>query len=388
MADRSSRRPLADRSSRRPLADRPLYPISRYHLDAITGPFGIWQHAAGTVPDEAFGYCTDDVARALVVDLLHRRELGWEQVHDAAWCSLRFLSQAFDPATGRFRNFRSQDGSWLEAAGSEDSQGRAMLALGVALVEAAEVAVVVHARSLFVSALPAMSRVTALRATASALIGCNAALHAGLRGETQQTFEVLASRLRRAFTVAKVDHDWPWPEATLTYENALLPRALLVAGARLGDDDLRRTGLQVLDWLIRVQTTPEGRFWPIGNSGWWPRDGIRSEFDQQPIEATSMLLAAETAFHETSDERYLQVVKMAYGWFLGDNALGVPLADPVTGGCHDGLAQRGVNLNQGGESTLMWLTALEHVRRIRATAVSVPAPRVRGWLPALVGARS
>lgn len=370
------------------MADRPLHPVRRQHLDALGGPFGIWQHAVGTTPSEVFGSCTDDVARVLLVDLLHRRELGWPAVRAAAWRSLRFLGEAFDPATGCFRNFRAADGSWLEAAGSEDSQGRALLALGVALAEAPEDAAVARARTLFVGTLPAIRRVTALRATASALLGCSAALDGGLRGETQRAFEELASRLRRAFTAVELDPDWPWPEAVLTYENALLPRALLVAGARLGDDDLRRTGLRVLDWLVRVQTTPDGSFSPVGSSGWWPRGEARSRFDQQPIEATAMILAAEAAFRETGEERYLRVVEMAYGWFLGDNELGVPLVDPASGGCHDGLTPRGVNLNEGAESTLMWLTALEHVRGLRVATGSDIAGHVRGAVRVLAGARS
>ena len=64
---------------------------------------------------------------------------------------------------------------------------------------------------------------------------------------------------------------------------------------------------------------------------------------------------------------------MAYGWFLGDNDMSVPVAIPATGGCHDGLTPGGVNLNQGAESTLMWLTALEHMRRLRAASRSSEA---------------
>lgn len=370
------------------MPDRPIHPISRQHRDVLEGPLGIWQHATGTIPNEAFGYCTDDAARALLVDLLHARELGWDAVRATAWRSLRFLRDAVDPATSRFRNFRAADGSWLESAGSEDSQGRALLALGIALASAPEDGAAAQARTLFVSALPAMHRVSALRANASALLGCSAALDGGLGGETGHTFEELASRLRRAFSAVELDGDWPWPEAVLTYENALLPRALLVAGARLGDDDLRRTGLRVLDWLIRVQTTPDGAFSPIGSSGWWPRGEARSRFDQQPIEAASMILAAEAASRETGEERYGRVVEAAYGWFLGDNDLGVQLADPARGGCHDGLTPRGVNLNQGAESTLMWLTALEHVRGLRNPTAAVSGGHVRRPLPVLAGAPS
>ncbi|HEY6056499.1 MAG TPA: hypothetical protein VIV06_00630 [Candidatus Limnocylindrales bacterium] len=371
------------------MADRPLYPVNRRHLDALTGPLGIWQHASGTVPDEAFGYCTDDVARALLVDLLHRRELGWDAVAASARRSLRFLRDAFDPAIGRFRNFRDRGGSWLEVVGSEDSQGRAVLALGAAAGTAPDDDFVAEAASLFADALPAVAHLTALRATASALLGCGHALDAGLRDGAERTFEVLASRLARAFVAVEHDRDWPWPEQVLTYENALLPRALIAAGARTGDAELGRKGLHVLDWLIRVQTTIGGSFSAVGSDGWWPRGGARSRFDQQPIEATSMILAAEAAFDETGEARYVRIREAAYAWFLGDNDMDVPLADPGRGACHDGLTPRGANLNEGAESTLMWLTALEHVRAMRATAGGEGGPtRPSLAAPVLAGAPS
>lgn len=353
------------------MAEHPLHPVNRQHLDGLTGPLGIWQHAAGPMPDQAFGYCTDDVARALIVDLLHRRELGWTAVRPTARRSLRFLFDAFDPALGTFRNFRAADGSWLDAGGSEDSQGRALLALGLTLAETTDHAMAARARALFAAALPAVGRLTALRASASALLGCSAALEAGASGETQRVFDALAARLRLAFAPTRLNRDWPWPEPVLTYENGLLPHAIIVAAVRFHDDDLLRAGLRALDWLIREQTSTGGRWSPIGCSGWWRRGGVRSRFDQQPIEATSMILAAETALGVTGDARYRRVVEAAYGWFLGDNDVGAALADPTTGGCHDGLTPGGANLNQGAESTLMWQIALEHVRRIRGTGAIV-----------------
>ena len=180
--------------------------------------------------------------------------------------------------------------------------------------------------------------------------------------------------------------DWPWPEPVLTYENALLPRALIVAGRRLGDAGLERRGLEVLDWLIAVQVADDGAFSPIGNDGWWRRGGPRSHFDQQPIEATAMILACEAALAASPEPRYREAAERAYGWFLGDNDVGLPVAIPATGGCQDGLEPQGVNLNQGAESTLMWLTALEHMRhaatphhrnaareRLESGALAVPA---------------
>ena len=43
---------------------------------------------------------------------------------------LAFLTYAFDPSSGRFRNFMSYSRSWLDDVGSEDCQGRALWALG------------------------------------------------------------------------------------------------------------------------------------------------------------------------------------------------------------------------------------------------------------------
>ena len=353
------------------MADRPLFPVNRLHLDELEGEYGVWQHALGSSPNESFGYCVDDVSRALAVDLLHARRLGWAAVSTSAWRSIRFLDDAFNQTTGRFRNFRGRDGSWTETSGSDDCQGRALLSLGTLLAEAPEDAAVLRAHALFVAALPEAKRLGSPRAIASTILGCTAAMAAGLGGEAQPTLEQLSATLGRAFARTKHDDDWPWPEAALTYENALLPRAVLTAGAVLGDYEMRRIGLRSLDWLIGVQTGPGGVFSPIGSTGWWPRDGARSRFDQQPIEATATILAAGAAFHHTGDERYWRAAESAYGWFLGDNDMDIALADPQRGSCHDGLTPTGVNLNEGAESTLMWLTALEHIRDIRSAAASV-----------------
>jgi hypothetical protein len=371
-----------------PVPDRPLHRAQRRHLDELTGPFGIWQHARGVTPDAAHGVCTDDVARALTVDLLQRRTLGWEAVSPTARRSMAFLVAAFNPVTGRFRNFRSADGTWLDDAGSQDTQGRALLAIGTAGRDAPEVAMRLEAQALFQAALPAAMRLTSPRAVASAILGCDSALTAGMAGETKHIFALLARRLSGAFSGADLDGDWPWPEEVLTYENGLLPHALIVAGRRLSDLRLRSLGLHVLDWLIDVQTSRRGTFTPIGNDGWWPHGSIRSRFDQQPIEATALILAAATAYEVTQDPAYRRAAEAAYGWFLGDNDAGLAVADVVTGGCHDGLSEHQVNVNQGAESTLMWQTALEAIRQLRTVAMAVRSQRTRAGAPVLVELRA
>lgn len=342
----------------------PLHAVNRGHLEVLSDDVGVMQHAIGSRPDPAHGYCTDDVARALQVDLLHERELGWPSVAESAWRNLRFLIDALDRSTGRFRNFRGVDGTWLDTAGSEDCHGRAMLALGDTIAAARDRDVVEAAQRLFADALPAALRLAALRARASVLLGCDVAERAAPTQETGRACRLLAQGLRATFD-SRPATDWPWPESRLTYENALPVRAMLVAGRYLDSDRAITSGIQLIDWLIDVQTGASGHLSPIGN-GWWPAGGERSWFDQQPIEATSLLLAAESAFELTSDPAYLVAIERAYGWFLGANDVGVAIAVPERGASYDGLTADGVNSNQGAESTLMWLIALEHVRAIRA----------------------
>jgi hypothetical protein len=362
---------------------QPLYPIVRTHLDAISDEVGVMQHAIGPLPDPAHGYCVDDVARGLQVDLLHARVLGWPAVADSAWRNLRFLVEAFDARTGRFRNFRSAAGRWDETTGSEDCQGRAMHALGDALAQAPEPAFVEAARSAFDQALPSMPALGALRAIASVTLACEAAIRGGARGPVRDTFRLMSDRLGGTLAPRSTAR-WPWPDARLTYENALPVRALIVAGRVWGTPRLVDAGVRILDWLVTAQTTA-GHLSPIGN-GWWTVGGTKSQFDQQPIEATSLLLAAEAALEATGDPRFGAVMERAYGWFTGDNDLGLAVADPGRGACHDGLTATGVNTNQGAESTLMWLTALEHIRAQRRLAPSVASGVAMPETGILVGA--
>ena len=153
----------------------PLHPVVRSHIQAMSDEIGIMQHASGPRPDPLHGYCTDDVARALQVDLLHQREIGWEPVAESAWRNLRFLEEAFDKTPGRFRNFRNADGAWRAGVASEDSQARAMLALGDAMA-APDDGMAQRARVLFAQALPMAKGVRALRARASVMLALDAAV--------------------------------------------------------------------------------------------------------------------------------------------------------------------------------------------------------------------
>lgn len=94
---------------------------------------------------------------------------------------------------------------------------------------------------------------------------------------------------------------------------------------------------------------------PIGHAGWYKNKQKRSNFDQQPEDPASMILALNTAYKLTGDQQYKKLANTCFSWFLGNNSLKKALYDFNTGGCYDGLHPDRVNLNQGAESLVSYL---------------------------------
>jgi hypothetical protein len=159
--------------------------------------------------------------------------------------------------------------------------------------------------------------------------------------------------------------DWPWLEDTLNYANAKLPQALLLSGTRMHRADMVDMGLGCLQWLLAIQTDHH-HFVPIGSNGWYPKGGKRTRFDQQPIETKAMVDACVEAYSITRDRQWFENTVFCFNWFLGHNDLNMPLYDPQTGGCRDGLMMDGINQNEGAESTLAWLLSLLTMQKLYA----------------------
>ncbi|MEE9212019.1 MAG: glycosyltransferase family 4 protein, partial [Phycisphaeraceae bacterium] len=336
-----------------------LAEIKLDHLRKLTDDVSIFQHARYTVPWRHHGYCTDDNARGLIVAVMAQDHVRVDAGLDSlASRYLSFLDHALNEEAGRFRNFMGYDRRWLEDVGSEDSHGRAMWALGVAVARCQARGQMSLAMNLFHRALPAAEKFQWPHAWAYALIGIHEYLRQfGGDSQVRRVREHLAHRLFERFQQNARD-DWPWPTNTVTYANARLPHALLLSGRWMFRNEMIEKALWVLEWLVHIQTSPEGHFAPVGCNGWFPRGGAMARFDQQPIEATSMIEACLEAHHVTNDRKWLDHAYRCLNWFLGDNDLRTPLYDHTTGGCHDGLHPQGVNENQGAESTLCWLLAL------------------------------
>jgi len=94
---------------------------------------------------------------------------------------------------------------------------------------------------------------------------------------------------------------------------------------------------------------------PTGNQRFYHKGGQISYFDQQPVEAYSLLSACLDAYRATHDPTWYECADQAFDWFFGRNALGVPVYDKVIGGCRDGPHIDRLNENQGAEATLSFL---------------------------------
>ncbi len=345
------------------LATRPyeLPPLRLDHIERMSDDTGILQHATFTVPNYAEGYCTDDNARAFILCNLLDETGGRppsESLDRLGSSYLAFLSAARNPAEGRFRNFMSHGRQWLEAHGSEDSHARALWALGTGAGRSRNPGHRKLSAHLFEWGLAPVATFHSPRAWAFTLMG----IHEFLLGRTAlpEVESIRNGLIRKLLDLwcQCASDSWPWFEPAATYDNARLAQALIQGGRTLPDPEALAVGLKALRWLASVQTAPAGHFRPIGSNGFYHRDGVHADFDQQPVEAQSMVSACLEAHRATQDPAWYREAKRAFEWFLGRNDLALSIYDASSGGCGDGLHPDRVSENQGAESTLAFHLAL------------------------------
>jgi len=340
------------------------------HLKALTDDTGILQHANYTIPDRTHGYCSDDNARALLVAAMGQKYLPTNGLglDFLSGHYLGFLLYAYNEENGRFRNFMNYSRRWMEEIGSEDAHGRALWCLGKAVAFLDDPGHLAMSTTLFKKALSAVENFYSPRAIAFSLVGIHGYLYKfSGDSDVRRTREVLADRLFSQFKNNGTG-DWPWLENALNYANGKLPHALLLSGQWMQRNDMIDMGLRSLKWLLAIQTE-ENHFVPIGSTGWYEKGGPRARFDQQPVEANAMIEACVEAFNMTRDQAWHENAVMCFNWYLGHNDLNMPLYDPKTGGCRDGLMADGVNQNQGAESCLAWLLSLMTLQKLYADEI-------------------
>jgi hypothetical protein len=324
------------------------------HLLRLTDRRGTFEHARFAEPRPEHGYCTDDVARVLVVAARQPDAEG--PVNGLAGVAVRFLNEA-QTFGGACRNRMDNAGHWTDEPSTGDHWGRCIWGLGTAAAHSdvslvGRLAVIQLERA-------ANTRSKSPRAMAYAALGAAELLAVD---PDHSASRELISDYAASLAPPNGDPAWPWPEPRLTYANAVLAEAMIAAGAVLDDSALRQRGLDLLGWLIEYETG-DGHLspTPVGGRG---AEDARPGFDQQPIEVATLADACARAAVVDAGAIWLDTVRAAAAWFLGDNDAGQVMWDPETGGGYDGLHADGVNGNQGAESTLAVISTLQHAQRL------------------------
>lgn len=345
---------------------------SLFGVFSMSDSTGMMQHGVGIVPDRRHGYCLDDNARALM--LMNVAE-GLAQPERQAWSMTyaSFIQHAWNDDVRRFRNFMNFDRSWCEAMGSEDSNGRALWALGHTVEYSPDEHMRDWALAHFGKFLPDLAGMTAARAICFAMLGASAVLRAQGKGPEALSFlEAGGERLATMLESARRP-GWCWFEPALAYDNPRMPQALIEAGNHCGRDDWIEAGCEALEWICEQQRGAKGQFRPVGSETFGCQHTLLP-FDQQPLEAWAAIDAVRSAYAVKRNREWLDYAIAAWRWYFGDNDRGIPLADLQSGRCRDGLTPRGVNLNCGAESILAFHLAhyaMLELRRMVSPGISM-----------------
>ncbi|GAA2533536.1 glycosyltransferase [Mycolicibacterium diernhoferi] len=323
------------------------------HLLRISDQHGTFEHALGAEPRREHGYCTDDMARVLVVT--SRQPEPDATVRALERVAVRFLDEA-QAYSGGCRNRMDVNGRWTDSYALEDCWGRCLWGLGTAAAHSDTGLIRRLSVVQFERAAHARSRWP--RAMAFAAVGAAELL------SVDPANKAARSLLKDYVTVLPEptgDDDWPWPEKRLTYANAILAEAMIAAGGALDDAALCQRGLDLLGWLIE-RDTGDGHLSPTPAGGWSAGEP-RPAFDQQPIEVSSLADACARAATMDAAAIWPDTVRAAVAWFQGDNDAGMLMWDPDSGAGFDGLQRDGVNMNRGAESTLAMLSTFQQAQR-------------------------
>ncbi len=339
------------------------YPkINFHHLKTLTNEFGCIQFSELSIPDKSSGYTVDDNSRALVVVSLHNNLFNSEESLGLAKIYLNFLEKSQDKK-GIFKNvFKRIDER--EDVYSEDAFGRAIWALGYTIDKINNIEITEKAKELFESSFDNINELNSPRAKAYAMNGLYYFYKKYGDEKVKLKINEFATSLVDLYK-KECSENWQWFEKYLTYSNSKLPEALFLAYDITKNKEYLEIAEKTFEFLSKLMFI-DNQLSPIGQNGWYNRNGKRAFFDQQPIDAASIVQTCLIAYSITQNQKYYNNAVLAFNWFLGKNHLKQMLYNETTGGCYDGLGKESVNLNQGAESTISYLMArlmLEEIKR-------------------------
>jgi hypothetical protein len=324
-------------------------------LKLLTDDTGLLQHAKFATPKRREGYTTDDNARALIASIKYHQIHGDSEIGKLIDVYLSFLFH-MQKSDGKMHNLLSYNREFMDDVGSEDSMGRALWASGFTTSSKLPVEKRLISKEIFDKGFFWAPGFKSLRARAFAILGlCHYHQAYPQDQNVIPNMRTLVNQLLSNYE-HESSSDWHWFEPYLTYVNGRLSQALFEAYENMNIEKHLQVAKESFDFILRVQMIDD-KFVPIGNNGWYKKGGERAMYDQQSIEASSMVEAAIAAFRATGDEKYRRTAQTIFDWFLGKNSHGVSIYNSETGGCHDGITPKGLNLNQGAEATVAYLLA-------------------------------
>lgn len=330
-----------------------LPPFSLRHIKLLTDDTGIFQHAKYGIPNLKEGYCIDDNARALLLVLMAYKQKKDKTALELCPTYLSYINY-MQNSDGSFRNLMNFKREYLDERGSEDSFGRTIWALGYLLKNPPNDSSYQNGKDVFFKAFPNFKNLKFTRSIAYTILGISHYLYgAPFDEEAIHVLKILTNKLIDKYKKNSTD-DWKWFETTLTYDNAIIPLSLLHSYNILKEKKIRKIAFKSLEFLSDI-TMKNGYLSIIGNEKWYIKDGEKSLFAQQPIDAAAMVLMFHQAYLITKEKKYLDKLNISFMWFLGENDLRISIYDFQTGGCCDGLEKYGVNRNQGAESSIVYL---------------------------------
>lgn len=330
------------------------------YLMFLTDAVGVMQHSYLTIPDDNFGYSTDDNARALIVvsQLDTKNNLEVQKLIKVYMGFLKFASVK----NGSFHTFLNFNREWTDEADIPDAYGKAVMALGYYVYVDSRSTFTQVAKNLFESGMEQLGNIRDLRTAAYCMLGLyyyiqeygdktDSAFHA------MDFMKTLADFLVDSYEKHK-DTSWDWFEDDMTYDNFRLPQALFAAYLILDNTRYKDVAEVTLKFATDINFNVDlDCFDFVGQNGWYKKHGKKADYDQQPLEAGSAVEAFLFAAKATTNKSYVNNAMTAFEWFFGKNRNNRSLYDVVTKGVYDGLTLRGVNQNQGSESIVCFLMA-------------------------------
>lgn len=333
--------------------------LNMKHIERLTTDFGMIQFAKITEPDLASGYTVDDNARALIAVAKHFELTGKFSDLPLINIYLKFIlfSQQED---GSFLNYVTTDKYFFDKnvdENLEDANGRAIWALGefLSLEQLLDFNLQSQVENAFQKAIHTIQNLQSPRAIAFCIKGLYFYYRFKKEESTLQLIIKLADNLVSKYRGVS-NGEWQWYEDYLTYANAVIPEAMLLAGECSQNELFKDIAHKTFDFLLDTTLIDE-KIKVISNQGWHHKGEDKNHFGEQPIEVAYTILALNTFYKITNDKAYLDKMRNTFNWFLGENHLNQIIYNPVTGGCYDGLEENHINLNQGAESTVSYLLA-------------------------------